>query len=82
MSFSGPMTREKMEALNPDCTIRGTYRGPLDWELCIGLCDDLQHAQHVGGGYVFPVGVLFIVSQGDGYNIVTKEKAQDKEGTQ
>ena len=77
MGISSPMTRERMEQLNPDCVIRGTYRGPLDWELCIGLYNDLQQAQHVGGGYVFPVGTLFIVSQGNGYNIVTKEKIQE-----
>lgn len=73
------MTRQEMERLNPGYVIRGTYRGPLDWELCTGLYDDLQQAQHVGGGYVFPAGTLYIVSQGDGYNIVRKERIQDGE---
>ena len=75
MSPSGPMTCEKMEHLNPDCVIRGTYRGPLDWELCTSLYNDLQQCvyPYPDGDYVFPAGTLYIVSQDDGYNIVTKE---------
>ena len=76
MSASGPMTREEMERLNPDCVVRGTYRGPLDWELCMRLYDSLQQCVYPfpDGPHVFPVGTLFIVSQDDGYNIVTKER--------
>ena len=73
MSASEPMTRERMEQLNPDCVIRGTYRGPLDWELCTSLYDSLQQAKTDDGDHVFSVGTLYIVSQDGGYNIVTKE---------
>ena len=73
MSASGPMTRERMEQLNPDCVIRGTHRGPLDWDLCTSLYDSLQQAKTGDGDHVFPVGTLYIVSQDGGYNIVTKE---------
>ena len=75
------MTRQDMERLNPGYTIRGTYRGPLDWELCTGLYDDLQQSKCEDGTHVFPVGTLYIVSQDDGYNIVTVERTQEKEVT-
>ena len=68
MSFSSPMTREKMEALGHHT--RGTYRGPLSWHYCMELYEDLQQARREDGTHVFRVGSLFIVSQGEGYNIV------------
>lgn len=50
--------------------VRGTYRGPLDWDLCTSLCDSLQQAKDTGGNYVFPLGSLRIVQQEGGFNIV------------
>lgn len=70
------MTRQDMERLNPGKKVRGTYRGPLDWKLCTGLYDGLQQSKHSDGTHVFPVGVLFIVRQDDGYNIVIVENKE------
>jgi len=77
MSFSSPMTREKMESLGHHT--RGTYRGPLGWEYATGLCKDLGQAKREDGTPTFTPGSLCIVSQDDGYNVVyilTEQKYQ------
>lgn len=71
------MSRQDMERLNPGKKVRGTYRGPLDWELCTSLYDSLQQARCQDGTHVFAIGTLFIVSQDDGYNIVRVERTQE-----
>jgi len=77
MSFSGPMTREKMETLGHHT--RGTYRGPLGWHDAMSLCQDLGQARREDGTPTFAPGSLRIVSQGEGYNVIytlTEEEYQ------
>ena len=62
------LSRQDLEKLGHK--VRGTYRGPLDWKLCTSLCDSLQQAQDANGNHVFPLGVLRIVKQEGGFNIV------------
>lgn len=66
------MTRQDLERLGHE--VRGTYRGPLDWELCTGLYNDLQQCKHQDGTHVFRMGTLFIVRQDPGFNIITIER--------
>ena len=73
------MTRQDLERCGHK--VQGTYRGPLDWDLCTSLCDDLQQARLQDGTHVFPLGALCIVRQDPGFNIVTVEVPKPVEMT-
>jgi len=62
------LSRQDLENLGHK--VRGTYRGPLDWSLCLSLCNSLQQGKNDEGDHIFPLGALRIVQQEGGFNIV------------
>lgn len=62
------LSRQDLEKLGHK--VKGTYRGPLSFKLCISLYNSLQQVKDTNGNYFFPLGALRIVQQEGGYNIV------------
>jgi hypothetical protein len=62
------MTRQQLEENGHK--VKGTYRGPFTWPICQAIYNDLQQAKAPNGDHIFPLGVLRIVQQEGGYNIV------------